>query len=261
MRIKITLSTLLLLTLPISGATATTQNHIHALGYIQGDLYLATHHGLFRYIDNKTGVPTGPEFDIMGMAINKDIIFASGHPSQEKSRKESVLLNSKNPVGLLVSKDEGKTWQIVSLEGKVDFHTLASADSKVIGVDSSTNTLHISNDLGKTWTKRLNSHYEDIAISAKTIYLVKNNKLYLTNDNFKTIKEDKRVVKVTQVEANNGKVYIVSNNKLQELTKKAVNTVYDFKQQTALLAVSDAKIAILTRKGVLTSNDSGKTFK
>jgi ABC-type amino acid transport system permease subunit len=69
------------------------------------------------------------------------------------------------------------------------------------------------------------------------------------------------VVKVTQVEANNGKVYIVSNNKLQELTKKAVNTVYDFKQQTALLAVSDAKIAILTRKGVLTSNDSGKTFK
>jgi hypothetical protein len=56
-------------------------------------------------------------------------------------------------------------------------------------------------------------------------------------------------------------VYIVSNNKLQELTKKAVNTVYDFKQQTALLAVSDAKIAILTRKGVLTSNDSGKTFK
>ena len=143
MRIKIAIITLLLAILPQYVSSAATQNHIHSLAFIQGKLYLATHHGLFKYVNNKNAIPIGPEFDIMGMAVNKDVIYASGHPSQEKTRKDSVLLNSENPVGLLLSKDKGRTWQKISLEGEADFHTLTSKGMMIIGVDSSTKTLYI----------------------------------------------------------------------------------------------------------------------
>jgi hypothetical protein len=49
-----------------------------------------------------------------------DVVFASGHPDLATYREQKV-----GNLGLLVSRDGGRTWQSVALRGNADFHALA----------------------------------------------------------------------------------------------------------------------------------------
>ena len=53
-----------------------------------------------------------------------------------------------------MSRDQGRTWEQISLLGKADFHILRVAGRRVYGFDSGTELLFVSRDGGRTWVKR-----------------------------------------------------------------------------------------------------------
>ena len=118
--------------------------HVHAIARDPGDgkVYLATHHGLFRY--ESTGpVPVGAVIDLMGFTIaGPGRFYASGHPGPG--------VDLPQPVGLIESTDSGATWQVRSRAGISDFHTLTASTAGVLGFDGA---LLASRD-AQTWTKQ-----------------------------------------------------------------------------------------------------------
>ena len=116
--------------------------HVHGVVINPGDdlVYLATHHGLFRYDD--TG-PTriGPVIDLMGFTVaGPNHFYASGHPGEGSDLP--------NPVGLITSTDAGQTWTPLSRQGQSDFHALTTSPAGILGNDG---TLRASPD-GQQWT-------------------------------------------------------------------------------------------------------------
>ena len=116
-------------------------DHVHGVGVNPGDssVYLATHDGLFRYVD---GAPkrVGPVIDLMGFTVaGPDHFYASGHPGPG--------VDLPNPVGLIESRDAGQTWLPLSRAAESDFHALTSSAAGVVGFDGA---LRVSGDRA-TW--------------------------------------------------------------------------------------------------------------
>jgi photosystem II stability/assembly factor-like uncharacterized protein len=107
-----------------------------------GEVYLATHQGLFRY-ENGHPVRVGPSVNLMGFSIaGPDRFYASGHPG--------AGVNLPNPVGLMETLDAGKTWSVLSRGEWPDFHALTSSSKGVLGYDGA---LRSSFD-GIAWRQR-----------------------------------------------------------------------------------------------------------
>ncbi len=129
-----------------AGATQTgglPGEHVHGVARDPGDggVYLATHQGLYR-VGKGTSVRVGPVVDFMGFSIaGPGHYYASGHPG------DGVDLPA--PVGLMESRDSGRTWSVLSRGGESDFHALTSSVKGVLGYDGA---LRASSD-GKTWTQ------------------------------------------------------------------------------------------------------------
>lgn len=137
--------------------------HLHGLGYPNGEdkMVIATHEGLYEYADKwKEG--TSRKHDYMGFSAVKDGFYSSGHPEPNS--------NYKNPLGLIKSEDEGKSFEQLAFYGETDFHYMtAGYESNVIyAINENPNNgltagLHYSDDDGKTWTntamKNFNSKY------------------------------------------------------------------------------------------------------
>ena len=124
--------------------------HIHGLGVRQGDLYIATHTGL--WIAPK-GVTKARRFgnsqqDIMGFSIESANRFlGSGHPAPSEQGRPPNL-------GLIESRDGGRSWRDISLLGRADFHVLESSGSRIYGFDGTRNRLMVSSDRGRSWRQR-----------------------------------------------------------------------------------------------------------
>ncbi len=126
-----------------SAGTAIT--HVHAItrdtvtGAGAGTILLATHEGLFRLQDREL-TQVGPVVDLMGFTVTPEGRYlASGHPGTGTDLPE--------PVGLIESTDQGKTWQVLSRGGESDFHALTAGPDRVLGFDDQ---LRASTD-GRTW--------------------------------------------------------------------------------------------------------------
>ncbi len=98
-------------------------HHIHGMAVDPRDpnvLYLATHGGLVRVTGGKRWAYVGDDrSDLMGFTMPADdrgVIFVSGHPDLRSNRP--------NPMGVLVSRDGGRTWKSVALEGVADMHAM-----------------------------------------------------------------------------------------------------------------------------------------
>lgn len=123
--------------------------HVHGVGVDpdSGDVFVATHAGLFRLPapEDADGEKTvaekvGPTIDLMGFSITGSGRFvASGHPGPD--------IDLPNPVGLLESRDGGRSWQPLSLQGQSDFHALAAGQDRVVGFDGRLRTT----EEGTTW--------------------------------------------------------------------------------------------------------------
>ncbi|HEY0826886.1 MAG TPA: glycosyl hydrolase [Bacilli bacterium] len=97
-----------------------TLMHIHGLGYsVHGERILVpSHMGLTVYANGKWMAPTGELHDFMGFATVDDRFYSSGHPPEGSTLE--------NPLGLVVSDDEGKTLTFLDLYGEADFHGLTA---------------------------------------------------------------------------------------------------------------------------------------
>ncbi len=145
--------------------------HVHGLGInpSDGSLFIATHTGLFRVGKNsRKAVRIADRFqDTMGFSIvGADRFLGSGHPDAREQELPPLL-------GLIESKDAGKSWQPVSLLGEADFHVLRSTGDRVYGYDASNDRLLASSDQGGTW-KELGKpgSIVDLAFNARVPRLV-----------------------------------------------------------------------------------------
>ena len=126
--------------------------HVHGLDVDPrgGALLVATHTGLFRAAPGESAVErVGDRYhDLMGFTVaGRGRFLASGHPDG-RERLPPFL-------GLVESRDRGRSWSAVSLQGEVDFHVLEAADDRIYAFgseyDSRTATMRVSGDAGETW--------------------------------------------------------------------------------------------------------------
>lgn len=135
--------------------------HIHGLAYqhqASYALFVSTHHGLFRIDDEDHWTWTSLEehhHDLMGFSIKDEQTFiSSGHPAEQSDLED--------PIGVIISEDQGMTWQPIALHGQVDFHhfdiNVAQPDV-MFGVNTygPEAGLYRSDDGGYSW-ERLESH-------------------------------------------------------------------------------------------------------
>lgn len=129
--------------------------HVHGLGVnpANGDLYAASHLGVFRVPANGKAERVGKLVqDTMGFTVvGPDHFLASGHPDVNDDR----LREPGRPplLGLVQSTDGGQRWEPLSLLGEADFHSLVAAHGNVYGYDSTGGRFMVSPD-GKQWDTR-----------------------------------------------------------------------------------------------------------
>lgn len=126
-------------------AQSVTLHHVHGLAY-SGDgkrLMIPSHHGLAVYQDGKWSKAPGPEHDYMGFSATASTLYSSGHPAAGSGLA--------NPFGLIRSKDGGRTWHKLGLEGETDFHLLATGWN--------TNAVYVWNPAPSSRLKRPGLHY------------------------------------------------------------------------------------------------------
>jgi hypothetical protein len=129
--------------------------HVHGLGINpeDGALFVATHTGLFRAADGeRRATRVADRFqDTMGFTVvGPDRFLGSGHPDGREGLPPFL--------GLIESRDAGRTWKPISLLGKRDFHVLEATGPRIYGFGSDFETkqagLLVSGDGGRTWDQR-----------------------------------------------------------------------------------------------------------
>jgi hypothetical protein len=126
-------------------ARADLLTHVHGLGYSADGkrIIIPSHFGLAIYQIGKWSKAPGPEHDYMGFSVTASHIYSSGHPA--------AGTNLVNPFGLLRSKDAGKTWEKLGLEGESDFHVMATSWK--------TNAVYVWNAAPNSRMKESGLHY------------------------------------------------------------------------------------------------------
>ena len=143
--------------------------HVHGLGVNPADhaLFIATHTGLFRLADGakKAARVAGRWQDTMGFTVvGPDRFLASGHPDGRDKLPPFL--------GLIQSRDAGRTWRPLSLLGEQDFHVLEASGRTVYGYGSDWKTrrpgLLVSEDGGRSWRRRRGApEIHDLAIDPR----------------------------------------------------------------------------------------------
>ena len=124
---------------------AVTLTHVHGLAYSPDGkrLMIPSHHGLAVYAKGKWSKAPGPQHDYMGFSATAKNLYSSGHPAPGSGMV--------NPFGLIRSKDGGKTWDKLGLEGETDFHVLATSWN--------TNAIYVWNPAPSSRISKTGRHY------------------------------------------------------------------------------------------------------
>lgn len=136
----------LVMAAPIARAEAPpTLVHVHGLSYSADgrQLMIPSHHGLTVYSERRWSKAEGPAHDYMGFAATRDAIYSSGHPAPNSGLT--------NPFGLIKSRDGGRSWQKLGLEGESDFHLMAASHG--------TNAVYLFNPQPNSRMRQAGIHY------------------------------------------------------------------------------------------------------
>jgi hypothetical protein len=128
-----------------SAQAGVTLTHVHGLAYSADGkrLMIPSHHGLAIYENGKWSKAPGPQHDYMGFSATAKNLYSSGHPAPGSGMV--------NPFGLIRSKDGGKTWEKLGLEGETDFHLLATSWN--------TNAIYVWNPAPSSRMRQRGLHY------------------------------------------------------------------------------------------------------
>lgn len=131
--------------LPARAGEAVMLTHVHGLSYSAdgAQLLIPSHHGLAVYQGGRWSKAAGPAHDYMGFSATRDTLYSSGHPAPGSGLT--------NPFGLIKSRDGGKSWQKLGLEGESDFHTLATSYA--------TNAVYVVNQGPNSRMREAGIHY------------------------------------------------------------------------------------------------------
>lgn len=98
--------------------------HIHGLEvpvWAGGEVFVSTHMGLLRIDSEGEWYEVGDvKHDFMGFSAHpseEGVLYSSGHPDLQSGLP--------NPIGFMVSRDAGASWEPLALTGTADFHALA----------------------------------------------------------------------------------------------------------------------------------------
>lgn len=139
--------------------------HIHGLGVdpVDGTLYAATHFGVFAVADGAAR-RVGNMQDTMGFTVvGPKTFLASGHP--DFAEDDEPLM------GLIESRDAGRTWHQLSLRGEADFHALQVVGDTVFAYDSTSGTFMTTDDR-RNWERRSRAPLYDFAVALDDTELV-----------------------------------------------------------------------------------------
>ena len=128
--------------------------HVHGMDapeWADGALLVGTHTGLVRWSEAHgwRSVGTG-RHDLMGFRAGEraeGTLYGSGHPDLRSGLP--------NPLGLIVSRDGGRTWTQRSLAGVADLHALTTTGGDrpvLLAWDAIASALLRSDDGGEAWT-------------------------------------------------------------------------------------------------------------
>jgi len=139
--------------------------HVHGLGINprNGGLYAATHTGLFAISDGTATRVSERLQDTMGFTVvGRDHFLGSGHPD---FRDTQLYDPERRPLlGLVESRDAGRSWQPLSLLGEADFHALQVAHGLVYGYDATGQRFMVSADRSR-WQVRSTVELVGFAVS------------------------------------------------------------------------------------------------
>jgi len=139
--------------------------HVHGLGInpADGALYAATHTGLFTVRDGAASRVADRYQDTMGFTVvGADHFLGSGHPDV---RDKQLYQPGRRPLlGLIESRDAGRSWQPLSLLGEADFHALQVAHGRVYGYDATGGRFMVSSDR-RQWQVRSKLALAGFAVS------------------------------------------------------------------------------------------------
>jgi hypothetical protein len=120
--------------------------HGLAINPRDGMLYAATDTGVFRVSERGQATRvSGRDQEVMGFTVfGPDRFLGSGHPDlggtgSQPSDRPPLL-------GLVESRDAGRTWRSLALQGEADFHDLTVAHGLVYGYESTFGRLMVSRD-------------------------------------------------------------------------------------------------------------------
>ncbi|MEU3550862.1 F510_1955 family glycosylhydrolase [Streptomyces longwoodensis] len=242
---------------PSEGSSTSALTHIHGLGLAGGQLYIATHEGVYSPGTNGKPVLVGTsKDDFMGFTVARGTTFyASGHPSQGGNK------------GLIVSTDAGKTWSSLSLSGQSDFHALDYVDGSLYAYDATNGLLRTSRD-GRTWKSGATLQALDIAVNPSDPALVlatTEGGVARSTDGGRTfLRSQPPVMTFLSWKAKDALYGIDISGGLNRssdsgATWKKVSSVPGGQPQ-ALTAVNAEHVLVASQKGVYESKDGGKTF-
>lgn len=139
-------------------------SHVHALVPDGETLWVATHRGLFSAdADTGLGRVGVSARDLMGFTLGLDgILLASGHPDMAGRRA-----GEPSDVGLIESRDRGRSWTGVGLGGEADLHEIVALGEELLAWDVTTGMLLASADDG-TWSPRTRIELFDLVHEADT---------------------------------------------------------------------------------------------
>jgi hypothetical protein len=139
--------------------------HVHGLGINprDGALFAATHTGLFVIGDGTATRVSDRLQDTMGFTVvGPDHFLGSGHPD---FRDTQLYDPSRRPLlGLVESRDAGRSWQPLSLLGEADFHALQVAHGRVYGYDATGQRFMVTSDRSR-WQVRSTVELAGFAVS------------------------------------------------------------------------------------------------
>lgn len=94
--------------------------HAHGLGYSADGarIMIPGHQGIMVYGGKRWSIAPGPARDYMGFAVTRRFIFSSGHFAPGGARGASL--------GLLRSRDGGRSWRSLGFETEAEFHLVAA---------------------------------------------------------------------------------------------------------------------------------------
>jgi len=242
-----------------AGQSIGSLSHIHSVRAFADQVILGTHEGLFRYLDQNTVQSMGPEnFDIMGLAVLGNQLYASGHPGPKSKLPE--------PVGLVVSSDSGKSWKKLGLQGEVDFHLLETAGTDMYGVDSGSGNLLYSKNSGKSWVSPGKNVLNDIVINPAKVgsaLALREGKLISTQKSFTKMRVLESSLTFSSLDWLSDSLLATSGKSLYRSKDFGVTwkKMRDFPEATSTVTQSSKIIAVVAGNSIYKSTDGGKTFK